>query len=203
MAEARRITGGRLAIATHNPGKLIEIADLLRPYGVAVVGAAALGLPEPEETGATFEANAQLKALAAARASGLPALADDSGLAVAALGGAPGIYSARWAGPDKDFAVAMWHVERALAGKPDRRAAFVAALALAWPDGDVATFRGEVHGTLVFPPRGTNGFGYDPIFVPEGGRQTFGEMEPAAKHAISHRARAFAKLVASCFGAAA
>jgi len=203
LAEARRITGGRLAIATHNPGKLIEIADLLRPYGVAVVGAAALGLPEPEETGATFEANAQLKALAAARASGLPALADDSGLAVAALGGAPGIYSARWAGPDKDFAVAMRHVERALAGKPDRRAAFVAALALAWPDGDVATFRGEVHGTLVFPPRGTNGFGYDPIFVPEGGRQTFGEMEPAAKHAISHRARAFAKLVASCFGAAA
>ena len=203
MAEARRITGGRLAIATHNPGKLIEIADLLRPYGVAVVGAAALGLPEPEETGATFEANAQLKALAAARASGLPALADDSGLAVAALGGAPGIYSARWAGPDKDFAVAMRHVERALAGKPDRRAAFVAALALAWPDGDVATFRGEVHGTLVFPPRGTNGFGYDPIFVPEGGRQTFGEMEPVAKHEISHRARAFAKLVASCFGAAA
>ena len=203
MAEARRITGGRLAIATHNPGKLIEIADLLRPYGVVVVGAAALGLPEPEETGATFEANAQLKALAAARASGLPALADDSGLAVAALGGAPGIYSARWAGPDKDFAVAMRHVERALAGKPDRRAAFVAALALAWPDGDVATFRGEVHGTLVFPPRGTNGFGYDPIFVPEGGRQTFGEMEPVAKHEISHRARAFAKLVASCFGAAA
>jgi len=203
LAEARRITGGRLAIATHNPGKLIEIADLLRPYGVAVVGAAALGLPEPEETGATFEANAQLKALAAARASGLPALADDSGLAVAALGGAPGIYSARWAGPDKDFAVAMRHVERALAGKPDRRAAFVAALALAWPDGDVATFRGEVHGTLVFPPRGTNGFGYDPIFVPEGGRQTFGEMEPVAKHEISHRARAFAKLVASCFGAAA
>ncbi len=203
MAEARRITGGRLAIATHNPGKLVEIADLLRPYGVAVVGAAALGLPEPEETGATFEANAQLKALAAARASGLPALADDSGLTVAALGGAPGIYSARWAGPDKDFAVAMRHVERALAGKPDRRAAFVAALALAWPDGDVATFRGEVHGTLVFPPRGTNGFGYDPIFVPEGGRQTFGEMEPVAKHEISHRARAFAKLVASCFGAAA
>jgi len=199
LAEARRITGGRLAIATHNPGKLVEIADLLRPYGIEVVGAAALGLAEPAETGATFEANAQLKALAAACASGLPALADDSGLAVAALGGAPGIYSARWAGPQKDFAVAMQHVERALAGKPDRRATFVAALALAWPDGQVEIFRGEVRGTLVFPPRGTRGFGYDPIFVPEGGTQTFGEMEPAAKHAISHRARAFAKLIAACF----
>lgn len=203
MAETRRITGGRLAIATHNPGKLVEIAELLRPYGVETVGAAALDLAEPEETGTTFEANAELKALAAARASGLPALADDSGLAVAALGGAPGIYSARWAGPKKDFAAAMARVERELAGKPDRRAAFVAALALAWPDGAVEIFRGEVHGTLVFPPRGTHGFGYDPIFVPEGGRQTFGEMAPAAKHAISHRARAFAKLVAACFGAAA
>ena len=203
MAETRRITGGRLAIATHNPGKLVEIAELLRPYGVEIVGAAALGLPEPEETGTTFEANAALKALAAARASGLPALADDSGLAVTALGGAPGIYSARWAGPTKDFAAAMQHVERALAGAPDRRAAFVAALALAWPDGEVEIFRGEVSGTLVFPPRGTHGFGYDPIFVPTGGTQTFGEMVPAAKHAISHRARAFAKLVAACFGAAA
>lgn len=203
MAEARRITGGRLAIATHNPGKLREIAELLRPHGIAAVGAAALGLAEPDETGATFEENARLKALAAARGSGLPALADDSGLTVAALGGAPGIYSARWAGPGKDFAVAMQRVERELAGTADRRAAFVAALALAWPDGHVEIFRGEVHGHLVFPPRGARGFGYDPIFVPEGGRQTFGEMEPAAKHAISHRARAFAKLVASCFGAAA
>ena len=203
MAEARRITGGRLAIATHNPGKLVEIAELLRPYGVETIGAAALGLPEPEETGATFEANARLKAVAAASVSGLPALADDSGLAVAALGGAPGLYSARWAGPKKDFAAAIRRVERELAGNPDRRASFVAALALAWPDGHVETFRGEVHGTLVFPPRGTHGFGYDPIFVPEGGRQTFGEMAPAAKHAISHRARAFAKLVAACFGAAA
>jgi len=203
LAEARRITGGRLAIATHNPGKLIEIAELLRPYGVETIGAAALGLPEPEETGATFEANARLKAVAAASVSGLPALADDSGLAVAALGGAPGLYSARWAGPKKDFAASIRRVERELAGNPDRRASFVAALALAWPDGHVETFRGEVHGTLVFPPRGTHGFGYDPIFVPEGGRQTFGEMAPAAKHAISHRARAFAKLVAACFGAAA
>lgn len=203
MAEARRISGGRLAIATHNPGKLVEIGELLRPYGVETVGAAALGLPEPEETGSTFEANARLKALAAATAGKLPALADDSGLAVAALGGAPGIYSARWAGPKKDFAAAMQRVERELAGKSDRRASFVAALALAWPDGHVEIFRGEVHGTLVFPPRGTHGFGYDPIFVPEGGKETFGEMPPAAKHAISHRARAFAKLVAACFGAAA
>lgn len=203
MAEARRISGGRLAIATHNPGKLVEISSLLRPYDVETVGAAALGLPEPEETGSTFEANARLKALAAANASKLPALADDSGLAVAALGGAPGIYSARWAGPNKDFAAAMQRVERELAGKSDRRASFVAALALAWPDSHVEIFRGEVHGTLVFPPRGTHGFGYDPLFVPEGGHQTFGEMPPAAKHAISHRARAFAKLVAACFGAPA
>ncbi|MGH6976897.1 MAG: RdgB/HAM1 family non-canonical purine NTP pyrophosphatase [Stellaceae bacterium] len=201
MAETRRITGGRLTIATHNPGKLVEIAELLRPYGVETIGAAALGLPEPEETGATFEANARLKAVAAARASGLPALADDSGLAVAALGGAPGIYSARWAGPKKDFAAAMQRVERELVGKPDRRATFVAVLALAWPDDRVAIFRGEVHGTLVFPPRGPHGFGYDPIFVPEGGHETFGEMAPAAKHAVSHRGRAFAKLVAACFGA--
>ncbi|MGB8180773.1 MAG: non-canonical purine NTP pyrophosphatase, partial [Stellaceae bacterium] len=183
MAEARRITGGRLAIATHNPGKLVEIAELLRPYGVETVGAAALGLAEPEETGATFEANAELKALTAARASGLPALADDSGLAVAALDGAPGIHSARWAGPKKDFAAAMARVERELAGKADRRATFVAVLALAWPDGHVELFRGEVRGTLVFPPRGTHGFGYDPVFVPEGGKETFGEMAPAAKHA--------------------
>ncbi len=203
MAEVRRITGGHLAVATHNPGKLREIAELLRPYGVAAAGAAALGLAEPDETGATFEDNARLKALAAARGSGLPALADDSGLTVAALGGAPGVYSARWAGPNRDFAAAMRRVEVALAGHSDRRAAFVAALALAWPDGHVEIFRGEVHGHLVFPPRGTRGFGYDPIFVPEGGRETFGEMEPAAKHAISHRARAFARLAATCFGAAA
>ena len=203
MVDVRRITGGRLAIATHNPGKLVEIAELLRPYAVETVGAAALGLAEPEETGATFEANAELKAQAAARASGLPALADDSGLVVAALGGAPGIYSARWAGPKRDFAAAMACVERELAGKPDRRAMFVAVLALAWPDGHVELFRGEVRGTLVFPPRGTHGFGYDPIFVPDGGKETFGEMAPAAKHAISHRARAFAKLIAACFGAAA
>ena len=194
---ARRLTGGRLIIATHNPGKLAEIGELLAPFGVAVTGAAELGLPEPDETGTSFEANAQLKALAAADAGQLPALADDSGLVVSALDGAPGIYSARWAGPDKDFRRAMARVEERLAGATDRRARFVAVLALAWPDGHVETCRGEVEGHLVWPPRGTRGFGYDPIFVALGETLTFGEMEPARKHAMSHRARAFAKLVAS------
>ena len=196
---ARRFAGERLVIATHNRGKLAEIEALLRRFDVSVAGAGALGLPEPEETGASFEANAELKALAAAKASGLPALADDSGMAVTALGGAPGIYSARWAGPERDFARAMALVEERLEGLADRRARFVAVLALAWPDGHLETFRGEVQGQLVFPPRGTRGFGYDPIFLPDGGSQTFGEMEPAAKHAISHRAAAFRQLVAACF----
>ena len=195
---ARRFAGRRLVIATHNQGKLAEMAALLAPYGVEAVSAGALGLPEPEETGASFEANAALKARAAAAASGLPALADDSGLVVPALDGAPGIHSARWAGPERDFARAMALVEERLAGSRDRRAAFVAVLALAWPDGQVELFRGEVQGTLVFPPRGGRGFGYDPIFVPEGGRESFGEMDPAAKHAISHRAVAFRKLAAAC-----
>ena len=186
-----------LVIASHNSGKVREIADLLRPLGVAAVGAAALGLVEPEETGHTFAENAALKARAAAAAAKLPALADDSGLAVAALDGAPGIYSARWAGPTKDFAIAMRKVEEALKGKDDRRAKFVAALALAWPDGQCRVFEGEVEGTLTWPPRGEKGFGYDPIFVPEGHAVTFGEMEPEKKHGISHRARAFAKLVAA------
>jgi len=157
-----------------------------------------LGISEPEETGNRFEANAALKAGAAARASGLPALADDSGLVVPALGGAPGIYSARWAGPTKDFRIAMERVHRELGGQ-DRSAFFVAVLALAWPEGDLELFRGEVAGALVWPPRGERGFGYDPMFVPEGGRATFGEVEPAQKHRISHRARAFAKLVEGCF----
>ena len=196
---SRRFAGSDLVIASHNQGKVREIGDLLRPFQVTVQSAGALGLPEPEETGTTFEANAELKALASARGSGKPALADDSGLCVVALNGDPGIYSARWAGPTKDFALAMRKVEDALAGKADRRAFFVAALSLAWPDGHVETFRGEVHGTLVWPPRGTRGFGYDPIFLPEGGTQTFGEMNPAAKHAISHRAIAFRKLIAACF----
>lgn len=185
----------KLVIASHNPGKVREIEDLLRPLGIAVVGAAALGLVEPEETGLTFAENAALKARLAADAAKLPALADDSGLAVAALDGAPGIYSARWAGPAKDFSFAMRKVEEALQGKDDRRAKFVAALALAWPDGRCEVFEGEVAGALVWPPRGTKGFGYDPMFVPAGYTITFGEMEPAKKHEMSHRARAFAKLV--------
>ena len=196
----RRLADKRLIIASHNPGKVREIAALLAPFGVEVVSAAALGLPEPDETGTTFEANAALKARAAARRGALPALADDSGLCVPAIGGAPGIYSARWAGPEKDFLWAMEKVEAALGGKEDRRAFFVAALALAWPDDHVEIFRGEVHGRLVWPPRGDRGFGYDPMFVPEGHTLTFGEMEPAAKHAISHRAAAFAKLIDACFG---
>jgi XTP/dITP diphosphohydrolase len=200
---ARRLDGDLLAIATHNPGKLVEIATLLKPYGYAATSAGELGVPEPEETGATFEANAALKALATAKASGLPALADDSGLVVPALGGAPGIYSARWAGPTKDFALAMRRVETELAGKSDRRGIFVAVLALAWPDGHVEDFRGEVEGALVFPPRGLRGFGYDPIFLPVGANETFGEMDPEKKHRISHRALAFAKLAAASFRGAA
>jgi XTP/dITP diphosphohydrolase len=198
----RRFAGDRRVIASHNSGKAGEITALLRPFGVKVVSAAALGLPEPEETGASFEENAALKAVAAAQGSGLPALADDSGLVVPALGGDPGIYSARWAGPAKDFAQAMQRIEEKLAGKVDRRAFFVAVLALAWPDGHVESFRGEAHGSLVWPPRGTRGFGYDPVFLPEGGILTFGEMEPDRKHRISHRAEAFGKLVAACFGGA-
>jgi len=202
---ARRLkSGGQLVVASHNPGKLDEITALLGPFGVRTIGAAALGLAEPEETGASFEENAALKARLAAEAARLPALADDSGLVVPALGGAPGIYSARWAGATKDFRIAMARVEREL-GSRDRRAYFVAVLALAWPptddDGEMAMFRGEAHGQLVWPPRGERGFGYDPMFVPDGYDFTFGEMGPELKHQISHRARAFAKLVAACFGA--
>src|SRR6266702_345283 len=194
---ARRLDRGeRLVIASHNPGKVDEIAALLRPFGVETIGAGALGLPEPEETGASFEENAALKARLAAYAAGLPALADDSGLVVPALGGAPGIYSARWAGPTKDFRAAMERVHREL-GEKDRHAHFVAVLALAWPDGEIALFRAEVQGRLTWPPRGELGFGYDPIFVPEGYEMTFGELD-AAKRRISHRARAFEKLVDAC-----
>jgi len=189
--------GSTLVVASHNPGKVREIRDLLAPFGLETKGAAELALPEPEETGTTFAANAELKARAAAAASGLPALADDSGLAVAALGGAPGIYSARWAGEKKDFKAAMARVERELDAMHalDRSAKFVCALALAAPQGNCEIFEGEVHGTLTFPPRGARGFGYDPIFVADGMTETFGEIEPAQKHAISHRARAFAKLI--------
>ena len=189
--------GERLVIASHNRGKVVEIAELLEPYGLAVVSAGELGLPEPEETGETFVANARLKAEAAAQASGLPALADDSGLAVVALDGKPGIHSARWAGPDRDFTFAMEKVEQALEGKSDRAAYFVCVLALCWPDGRCETFEGRVDGTLVWPPRGDHGFGYDPMFQPEGCVETFGEIEPATKHGMSHRARAFEKLVAA------
>ncbi len=195
----RRFEGPRLVLASHNAGKVREIAELLAPYGAEVVSAGALGLAEPEETGETFVENAVIKAEAAARAANLPALADDSGLAVHALGGRPGIHSARWAGPGRDFALAMRKLEDALAGHVDRTAHFACALALAWPDGHVETVEGTVQGTLVWPPRGGNGFGYDPMFVADGRDLTFGEMEPAAKHAISHRADAFRKLVAVCF----
>ena len=195
----RKLTEGRLVIASHNLGKVREIDDLLRPFGIEVVSAGDLGLPEPEETGTTFIANAELKARAAALASGLPALSDDSGLAVTALDGAPGIYSARWAGPEKDFRQAMERVERELGDAKDRSAAFICALCLCWPDGHCESFEGRVEGTLVWPPRGERGFGYDPVFLAEGQDLTFGEMEPEAKHAMSHRARAFAQMVAALF----
>ena len=194
----RRFTGDRLLIASHNRGKVEEISALLAPFSIQAVSAASLGIPEPDETGDSFESNAVLKATAAAEASRMPALSDDSGLVVPALGGAPGIYSARWAGPAKDFRVAMERVQQEL-GDKDRDAIFVAVLALAWPNGGVELFRGEVAGMLIWPPRGDRGFGYDPMFVPLGGIETFGEMNPAEKHKISHRARAFAKLVDTCF----
>jgi len=196
---ARRFEGGRLVIASHNPGKVREMAELLAPYDVDVVSAAELGLPEPEETADSFIGNAELKALAAAAAAKLPALADDSGLAVDALGGAPGVFSARWAGPKRDFAMAMQRVERQLGPDADRHAHFISVLSLAWPDGHVESFEGQVHGQLVWPPRGDRGFGYDPIFLPDGRSVTFGEMDPAGKHDISHRAVAFRQLVAACF----
>ncbi|MBC7951996.1 MAG: RdgB/HAM1 family non-canonical purine NTP pyrophosphatase [Rhodospirillaceae bacterium] len=195
----RKFSSGKLVIASHNAGKVREIGELLAPYGVDVVSAGDLGLAEPEETGTTFVANAELKAHAAAQASGLPALADDSGLAVDGLGGDPGIYSARWAGPSKDFQAAMALVNDKLGNNPDRSGRFICALALAWPDGHCETFEGVVEGDLVWPLRGLAGFGYDPMFQPKGHAVTFGEMDPNAKHAISHRADAFRKLVAACF----
>ncbi len=191
-----RNIGPKLVLATHNPGKLIEIAALLHQLGIAVTSAGELGLPEPVEDAPDFAGNARLKALAAATGSGLPALSDDSGFCVAALGGAPGVLSARWAGPGKDFSVAMQRVHDELAGHTDTRAWFMCALCLAWPDGETATFLGRVGGTLVWPPRGDRGFGYDPMFVPLGGTETYGEMDPAEKHATSHRARAMAQLIA-------
>jgi len=209
MDRHRHLTG-RVVIATHNPGKLAEMRDLLAPYGIDAVSAGELNLPEPEETGTTFAANARIKAQAAATASGLTAFADDSGLVVDALGGAPGIYSARWGGPEKDFRMAMNKVQTELvaagATAPERRRArFVAALCLAWPDGHLEEFEATAEGTLVWPPRGTRGFGYDPMFKPDGFEETFGEMSAEQKHGLpprglglSHRARAFVLLAQAC-----
>jgi XTP/dITP diphosphohydrolase len=204
----RKLAPGKLVIATHNPGKLKEIGALLAPYGMELVSAGELGLPEPEETGTTFRENALIKAHASA-ASGFPALSDDSGLEVVALGGRPGVYTADWAerqafegAPGRDWYMAMGKVEGMLAEQGagvDRSASFVCTLALVWPDGEELVVEGRVAGNLVWPPRGAKGFGYDPVFVPEGGRETFAEMDPDAKHAISHRADAFAKLVQAAF----
>jgi XTP/dITP diphosphohydrolase len=205
----RRITG-KLVIATHNPGKLAEMKELLAPFGIEAVSAGELGLEEPEETGRDFRSNAAIKATAAAKATKLPAFADDSGIVVDALDGAPGIYSARWAGPSKDFAAAMAQIERLLqergAATPDRRKAhFVSALCVAWPDDHLEEVEARVDGTLVWPPRGTAGFGYDPMFLPDGYNRTFGEMTSIEKHGLpplglglSHRARAFVKLAEIC-----
>jgi XTP/dITP diphosphohydrolase len=205
----RRITG-QLVIATHNPGKLAEMRELLAPHGVEAVSAGDLGLDEPEETGDSFRANAQIKAVAAAKATKLPAFADDSGLAVEALAGAPGIFSARWAGPTKDFAAAMAQIERLLQERgaktpAQRRAHFVSALCVAWPDGHLEEVEARVEGTLIWPPRGSAGFGYDPAFLPDGHARTFGEMTSIEKHGLpplglglSHRARAFVKLAEIC-----
>ncbi|HQT80011.1 MAG TPA: RdgB/HAM1 family non-canonical purine NTP pyrophosphatase [Rhodopila sp.] len=198
---ARKLARGeRLVLASHNPGKLREIEALVRPLGIEVVSAGTLGLPEPAEDAPDFAGNARIKALAAATASGLPALSDDSGFCVAALGGEPGVLSARWAGPDKDFAAAMAAVYRKMEASEDRRAWFIAALCLAWPDRHTETFLGRIDGTVAWPPRGDKGFGYDPMFVPAGDSLTFGEMDPEAKHAVSHRARAFAQMLRACFG---
>jgi XTP/dITP diphosphohydrolase len=207
----RRITG-QLVIATHNPGKLAEMHELLAPHGVTAISASELGLAEPDETGTSFAANAKIKAVAAASVAKLPAFADDSGLVVDALDGAPGIFSARWAGPSKDFNAAMTRIERLLAERgatePERRRAhFVSALCVAWPDGHLEEVEARVDGTLVWPPRGTAGFGYDPMFLPDGFERTFGEMSSIEKHGLpplgiglSHRARAFVKLAERCLG---
>lgn len=200
----RSFEGSRLVVASHNDGKVREISALLKPFAVDVVSAKELSLPEPEETGSTFAENAGLKARLAAERAGFPALADDSGLSVDALGGAPGLYSARWAGPERDFAAAMAKVEAELwkaaaTGPIARRARFICALALSWPDRHTEVFVGEVAGSLVWPTRGQRGFGYDPMFVADGYDETFGEMDPDVKHRISHRAHAFVQLIEACF----
>jgi XTP/dITP diphosphohydrolase len=209
---AHRPISDRLVIATHNAGKLAEMRELLSPYGIEAVSAGELGLGEPDETATTFRDNARIKAIAAAKASGLPSFSDDSGVVVEALGGEPGIYSARWAGPDKDFRAAMQLIEdklreRGATTAEQRRAAFVSALCVAWPDGHTEDFEARVDGTLIWPPRGDKGFGYDPMFVPDGHDRTFGEMSSEEKHGLppkgaglSHRARAFMKLAEACLG---
>ena len=209
---AHRPIAGRLVIATHNPGKLAEMRELLAPYGIDATSAGEVGLKEPDEAGLSFRDNARIKAEAAAQATGLPAFADDSGLAVDALDGAPGILSARWAGPDKDFHRAMGTIEdklhaRGATAPQQRKAHFVSALCVAWPDGHVEEFEARVDGTLVWPPRGDKGFGYDPMFLPDGHSRTFGEMGSEEKHGLpprgkglSHRARAFVKLAEACLG---
>ncbi|MET0588387.1 MAG: RdgB/HAM1 family non-canonical purine NTP pyrophosphatase [Novosphingobium sp.] len=206
----RKLGGETLVIATHNAGNLKEISALLAPFGLSCISAGSLGLPEPDETGKTFVENALIKARAAAESSGLPALADDSGLSVTALGGAPGVYTADWAErqwfegpPGRDWYMAMGKVEGMLAEKgpdTDRTCWFSCVLALAWPDGESVVYEGRANGTLTWPPRGAKGFGYDPVFVPVGSSQTFAEIEPEEKHRISHRADAFAKLVSEQFG---
>ena len=197
----RQFTGHKLVIATHNDGKMREIEALFAGFDITIISAKSLGLAEPKETEDSFIGNAVLKARAAALASGMTALADDSGLSVAALNGAPGVYSARWAGPNRDFNIAMKAVKEALlkTQSDDMRAAFICALALVWPDGQAVSVEGKIQGVLKFPPRGTRGFGYDPIFQPHGHNISFGEMDPDIKHAISHRADAFAKLISRCF----
>ena len=209
MTQTKLSAGTKIVVASHNEGKVREIRDLLRPYGLETVSAAELNLPEPEETEETFSGNAKLKAVAAAKASGLPALSDDSGLAVDGLGGEPGIYAARWAelphieketyGQRRDFDMAMWHVNERLGENGDRRARFICALCLAWPNGETSVYEGTVEGEMIWPPRGEKGFGYDPMFQQLGATKTFAEIEPEAKHAISHRADAFAKFLADQF----
>ncbi len=196
---SRQFDGNTLLVASHNEGKVKEIKDLLENLRIQVVSARNLGLAEPEETGATFRENAELKAGLASQATNIPALADDSGLAIEALGGEPGIFSARWGGESRDFNLAMEKVEKRLAGNKNRSAAFVCALSLSWPDGHFETFEGRVNGSVCWPPRGERGFGYDPIFIASGMDLTFGEINPALKHSISHRADAFRQLSEACF----
>lgn len=195
----RHFNGDKLIIASHNKGKVREIGELLAPFGVTTISAGDLDLPEPIEDGNSFIANAEIKALAAATTAGIPALSDDSGLEVAALGGEPGIYSARWAGPNKDFTIAMKAINEKTTNAADKTANFTCALTLAWPDGHMESFEGKVFGELTWPMRGEKGFGYDPVFVPKGHTKTFAEMEPSDKHAMSHRADAFRQLIDACF----